>query len=1362
MPATVAASAALGAVIGGSVGVGFTIAGSAALAGALLYGGIAAASYIVNRALAPDAPKLAAADSKAIRTMFRASATAAKWILGTARMGGWIFAMQEGDDQDERGYRSLGFGVALSEGGFDELTQVWINGERQGFRRVKTIAADGSMTFYRRGEDAPADAIRVPVAEDSEFSVTGQTGDEDRIQYQRWMIVPRSGTGGWGAFEQLKSYEGADLFGFDNAPKERFDSDGTTLIGYENEAWNVGWVWVRLWQPNFKFNDDQPVWPGQPTIEFVVRGMRTDWPAAVSGATKVAKQWTQNAAVWIRWFLIERMDVPESAIDQADFRAAYDKSHETLFAPVTADTPATWGGAYLRYTINTVVSSTDNASKVLADMVWQTQGALVDLDGKIHIHAGADRPAVKTLDSNAIIAVEEARPTPAYTDRLNAVTLRLAQSAAHRYGEFELPEVTDTEAQERDGRRLAADLGTLAMEVHPARAQMKARIALRKARAQSGMVYRVIPGTNWEWLTTAPGERIQVTDPEYGLVNEKMEVLSNRVVSNRMEVVLNLIEAPDGIFADDPVSMPPLVNTTVFPPPHKRPPVVTGLTATAQAGFAGGSIRSLVNIRWHGNGRPVAIVITGPGGYSERTISIDEENGHTFYPGRPGIYNILARHVGHNGLESRVAARAQATVDWEHLRPPVVSDLTAAPFAILDEATVQILEIGTVISWGESAHDTIVTLSGQGFAEERAFEPGTSSTRFVVERTGNYTVRAHTVNRPTGLASEAVEVLVNIGTSDLTPYRLAVGEVVEEVTVTASGDGAPISLVDLSWPAHAHDRARVSLVGPGGYSERQDVRERTARFSVPREGKYTWRIQLYNGAETGVQIQSDVDVSWAGLAPTERIRVVSFEPRRGFLHLVLRRPSDLDIDGFEIRFHSHGVNAPGALARIDTEEDWSNATPLGEFPMTIGPLGNLIIPPDIALPDSGEYRMSARWSNRLGQLGPISYLGQGLFVLPAEPHGRVEVTGNWEGTLSRMGALADEEHGNVLVFDPGLVVNLPVWPRSGAFWNGGWGWPHGGAPLWETEWPRDEAVVDNRTPSIGAPATIRYTWRVGGTGGLTDRAGVPRLLGQPSDPNSPVELLHASVFILARRANTNANTNVMEPHVGALSLRLGGISDRQADGTYRTGRRDNLIDVVENGTDATWELIYERPGRPDVTQPITAPHQTGNNRIDVGGDEPYLGWEPPISHQTGLLFFIQTVATSSEPGTVKLRVRQGVRPNYVLPIGDAGEVSSWILRLTTTVVTPPGYQPNEAPTPGAPVRVTFQTSTGLTATGALAAPITTVTPEVADLGGAAPLRETRYSRLVTNARYFRVEVEPGYGWDGVGFTEMVMDWLELT
>ena len=1222
MPTTVAIGAAGGAFLG-SGGALAAIGIKTWVGGALLYGGLAAASYVAQKQFGPKAPKIAGQDARQVRGSFRATRTPAKWVVGRARLGGWQYSIQEAQDQgDILGYRAVGIATALSETGFTEVERIWVNGQEEPTDRVRH-ARNADRTYQFLDPDGPLLSRPGPFT----AFVPGKQDDADnRSKYYldltdassfdhddaRYVISPSPRVRG--GFPRVQAQ-------FD-APNIPNSSD--------RRADGVGILYSQLWQPSPDQNDDRSVWAGVPSIETLVKGIQIRWPADTMGNLTASPAWTDNAAAIIYWYTTERMGWPHELWDFATFRAAYAKCEE-VWAPTGL--PDGFPDRAKFGEVNGIISADDDHGAVLRELLFCMSGHLVLWNGKLELHAGVDSPATKSIGDSDIIETVELRPAPAYQDRINAAQMGCAQSAAHAYTVYELPELVDTAAVERDGHKLSFDLGTRAFVNNPARCQQLLAVELRRSRAQAVHVYKVKPGAAFVNHTIKPGSRILVTDSEAGLVDEKMQVLEATRGAD-MSVVLTLRKAPDGIYALDTVTLPAVLPPP--PPPPERndpPPSVEGLTVVARAVRIGGSIRSWINVSWTDTGRPVALVLSGPDGLSERTVSI--AGAHSFAVAAQGDYTVRARNVGPGGVESRNAETGTATLSWSHLTPPAVPSLMTLPFAALDESRLS-LEMGFTASWGEVGFTIVVRAEGGGFDAEQVLEPGPRETRFDVPVAGQYTVTAYLKELATGLTGPTSSVSVDVSTAALVPPRPVV---TAQSRAYAAADGSIASSVTLTW-TKTSDRAMVVLTSANGYRQEQDTLENRVDFEVPADGPYSYSVVHYNAVGESPMATGVVNVDWSSLAPTEPIVVVQFSPIAEYLHLIVRRPVDPAITGLELRYRSKDATDPDPLPTI-TADDWSRAPRLETTPIVLGALGNNIITNSI-IPANGEYRVFGRWISTNNLYGPVSEVGTGLFSIPTGASGFVVLSAAWPGTLENVGAL-HSRGGPVLVFDPG-VARLQTRSR----WNGQEGWPFGREQEWSVALPRSRARE--------APTSLRARWRPGAGSpvlGASDRLPDDWLVSTVTDRTQYFRDL------LLTRASTSSPVQV--------TLRF-----RPEPFTGNTTVDPFLVQGVEQ--DASWMLTYGTTeielGAPDAALPGAVRDAT----------QPY-DWTPQTASQAALATLMDGLADGSITD-LRLRIRWKIQASYQTEAQDMGEEGAWQVRVSIDTVSPPSPDTG-APTPNA-------------------------------------------------------------------------------
>ena len=1207
--------------------------------------------------------------------------------------------------------------MALCEGGYAGIERVWINGNAEPIRRVKSIlnvpnSQRRILTYYGPMETAPDDALIVPGA-DSEYAVPPGMRVEnlDSASNQRWVLAPRPdvngipvGNGRLG--DTLASGHGSIFAVFPNVTNAT-----------DRRAEGVGVAFLRLHQPALLDQHEEQAWGGIPQFEVLVRGIEFAWPADTTG-NKTPVQWTDNAAALLWWYLTTRLAVEEADIDLAAFRAAYAKCEEAM------------PGGGKRYTVNGILKADDDPATVIRELMAAMAGTLVLYDGKFFIHAGAERPAVKTIVDADIIETLEIRPAPAYRDRVNAFDVGMAQSADNDWTAYELPAYEDTVAQARDGRRLPLDLGTRAFVQSRARLQQLSRIELRRGRAQAVHVYRCRPRDDFSMLALVPGERLLVTDGESGLAGAKMEVVKTRVRPD-WSVVLTLRHSPDGIYADDAVDLPPVVaGPAVLPPIIERPPNVSGLTATGSAVFIGGSIRSSVSVTWADSGYPAVLFITGPGGFQQRAVSrqLDGTTGsHTFIVQAQGEYTVSARHVGADGVESVGAVLTTATVEWDVLTPGAVPSPRALPFAVLDAERYG-LTLGVLVEWGATVFDVVARVERGDYQEEKIVESGgQSSTRFVVtdEGVGTYTVTLYLQHRATGLTGPSTTLSAEVSTSALVPAQPVV---VASAQSEKADDGAIRSRVRLSWGGTLN-RARVRIWRGTTFEAELETIEEEAEFDVPNEGTYSWSVTLFNAAGAGTPRTGTVSVSWAHLAPVSVVDAIRLAGAGQFMEIVLRQPVERDIDGIDLRYRRQDIDEDDPLPAI-TASNWDNAPRLETAPIVVGFLGNNVIVSAI-VPETGRYRVYGRWVSRAGLRGPVGEIGTAVYAVPTGNAGSQDFSILWPGTLTNVGPLPDSDHGSILVFDPGDFHEL-----NRRAINGEDGWPFGRVIPWQADFP-----VARRFDVTSTSGSERIRWRVG--------AGSPALGNLP----------HIRPDLLAEGVAHDATPDG-GPQVGWFIMDRSGGLVRLALRILRTlgqgaragavGQYDPVLSA-EVEQDGLWRLAY------------------GSTVIDVGGPDhdgagavrdptnPYL-WTPQTSAQAALGVLLDGLVGGTITDDVHLLVGLRAPATYVTTTINFGKVANWVFNVSETLVQPPNPAP---PNPQAPTPFddTIAYTVRYGETEALGNTVT-LTRGVIQPGAGGMYTRRSDGEALSAAQYARIELALADTLSGTGLVVLRGEWVE--
>ena len=617
MPVIIAAAAAIGAGVA-------AVTGGAILSTALLYAGLAAGSYLINKALAPKPPKLGLPDLSSetsgvgsqTRTTTLDSTTAARWVLGRARTAGFLtWVKEEGEDIIHIVY-------CLSEGPCHGLHKVYIEGED-----LNIVA--GGTTYSGATAYLP-----------------GASSDyRDKVEFWFYSGDSRSGAP-------------ASLAAVDSS---YWDSSHTGA--------NLCFVHAKFTQPNYgqgtqEVDYDARFWTGVPQVNFVIDGIKITWPG------QATRTWTRNAAAIRYWYETERLDRPSGAIDEATVRAAV----TTCGTRVGSDT-----GADIRYSIDGVLTSDDRPRQVLDDMDFAMQGFVFEQDGKLKFVPGREVPNSegRALDvDNHMLKFQGAQPAPALSDRVNSISMSLDQSYLHDWLATDIEEVEDSAAMTRDGRKLSRDLSRKRFISNPYTARRLMAIALRRSRAAATYSYSLAPGTSFQNLTYLPGDLVLVSDIARGLDASRMMV-THQTLNEDWSVNLTLIETPTGIYADDSVVHPQQPRRFTLPRSSAQPSAPGSLSAVQNLSFSDdGALRTRASVSWDAVPFTTIVSVTNADSSFNHEAFITGSSTDIDLPGQ-GTYTVRAHHRNSRNIDGTVGT-VMLTVDWSTLTPPTPSLVSIA------------------------------------------------------------------------------------------------------------------------------------------------------------------------------------------------------------------------------------------------------------------------------------------------------------------------------------------------------------------------------------------------------------------------------------------------------------------------------------------------------------------------------------------------------------------------------------------------------------------------------------------------------------------------------------------------------------
>ena len=606
----VVAGAALGAILGAAGLVTATVLGSTILAGALIYGGLAAASYLLQ----PDAPSLPSlsGSSGTTKSTIKSALTPRRWALGRTRLSGVLAFAREAYSRESDFWIVL----LLSEGSCVEIQRLWSSGEKVEFTR----SADG---------------------------VIQGTGD-----WQNRITI-------WEEFDGLGSTGGAGPTALRAAC-----ADWTT----DHQLKGISHVIVRLRQSNYGAGTadvdlDDRFWTAVPDLSFLLKGMKITWPG------QAVATWTENAAAIRYWWMRNRRGIPDEAIFVGGIgQAVAVCGHQvTVMAPTGADA-ADYPATEARYAINGTVLSGMAVEQVEAEFDWCWQGHVVEIDGVHHFRPGAERAPILDLGADDIMSLEALRAAPSLQDRVNAAHIRISQSWAHDWSPLSLPEFVDPEQQLRDGERYPLDLGERQFEASPTGVIRKTAVYMRRARASAVFTYRVQARSDLRWLGVLPTDRLRLTDPSLGLENF-LVVIHGVTVNPDWSVTLQLEEAPDGIYSDT-LYLGPLRGRGVAGPGSRLPPLAPVFENTTPSFVAfltaDGQVHTDVIVEVTPSAyAALRVTITGPEGFEDTKQIIGRSRVVMAVP-TEGDYTVKAQYVSNLDITGP-AVTADLTINWDNL-----------------------------------------------------------------------------------------------------------------------------------------------------------------------------------------------------------------------------------------------------------------------------------------------------------------------------------------------------------------------------------------------------------------------------------------------------------------------------------------------------------------------------------------------------------------------------------------------------------------------------------------------------------------------------------------------------------------------
>ena len=322
---------------------------------------------------------------------------------------------------------------------------------------------------------------------------------------------------------------------------------------------DISWVHLELTQDKVENLEDR-VWKNIPQVQFLLQGKTLTWPG------QAIPTHTRNAAAIRYWYETE---INGNAVDRASFDAAFN------VCAAVVDTRRADGSVHSapRYLVDGVITSGDSRSAVEFELDQAWQGSVIYIGGVAHFRPGVLRAPVATVTQDDVIQLERIQPAPALQDRLNSVSLGLAQCDTADHTEFRIPTVRDDELVARDGVERHADLGVRAYVSSAVAGARIAALALRRARQSAHYTYRLFARKDMSLMGVYPGDIVTVTDALSGLSGARCAVTRSTVHAD-WTVSLELTPEPASTWDD-------IVIEGIPPSGADRPTVaITGLSDT--------------------------------------------------------------------------------------------------------------------------------------------------------------------------------------------------------------------------------------------------------------------------------------------------------------------------------------------------------------------------------------------------------------------------------------------------------------------------------------------------------------------------------------------------------------------------------------------------------------------------------------------------------------------------------------------------------------------------------------------------------------------------------------------------------------
>ena len=564
-----------------AVAVGAIVAGGAAVAATALTSGFAAVTLatfavpaaitlgtgLIARAFAPKQPSFAApganiGSQRQARSVGAISGTSAqsinspvsvaRWIVGQVRCTGRVVWLMVHDD-DVFQPRTTVPGGWVSNAIYQSGDETESNGNIYISTTNDNLGNEPPGTGWRL-VGSVAELTKKDTVSDLHMALVLSEDACEEID-EIWLdgeklTITKSTEGGHSVYKGA-GFECHEYFKADGT--EGAESFAAAAAGNSDLTWDassvqgkgLSWVYVKLSQNDYGQNIDNRRYSRIPNIEFVVKGIKIGPNRNPNTGNKA---WTENAALIRKWWMTERRGIPWRSINNTYFRAAVTRCDTTIdISTLSGFDSSAMQSDLKRYTINGLVHSGDDVTRLEQDFDFAWDGSVVEWDGDFLFRPGGDRLAVREIVPDDII--EEPTYKPGTTLGSNRYLCRLPQSEWHDWLPYDI-RVDDTGKQDYDGSVQTLDLGSTEFVTNPAQAGNLLRSAARRARASSSIEVLLKPGDQFESATILPGDKVTMSLTEFGISDQQFLVVDTRVLDG-WAIKLTLTEWGGDWFMDD-------------------------------------------------------------------------------------------------------------------------------------------------------------------------------------------------------------------------------------------------------------------------------------------------------------------------------------------------------------------------------------------------------------------------------------------------------------------------------------------------------------------------------------------------------------------------------------------------------------------------------------------------------------------------------------------------------------------------------------------------------------------------------------------------------------------------------------------